>query len=120
MDLRRNLHHCIRILTVVALLTGLSKSGECLWRASTANGIIDTGYTTPVLTATTSYWVPLVTTRPPPCATSFIHIHDVQGSGETSPLNNQIVTVRGVVIGDYEGPPPALRGFYIQDRKSVV
>lgn len=42
-------------------------------------------------------------------------IHVVQGTGETSPLVGQQVTVRGVVIGDYEGPAPNLRGFYIQE-----
>lgn len=39
----------------------------------------------------------------------------VQGSGETSPLAGQVVTTEGVVVGDYEGPSPALRGFYLQD-----
>ncbi len=90
-----------------------------------------TTFTTPVLSTTTKYWVRVtntggsadsntatitVVTPPPPCSTAFIPIHDVQGSGETSPLAGQTVSVRGVVIGDYEGPPPALRGFYLQDR----
>ncbi len=44
-------------------------------------------------------------------------IGQVQGSGETSPLVGQRTTVRGVVVGDYEGPFPALRGFYLQDPK---
>ena len=26
------------------------------------------------------------------------------------------VTTRGVVVGDYEGPSPAQRGFFLQDR----
>ncbi len=43
-------------------------------------------------------------------------ISAVQGSGETSPLNNQIVTIEGIVVGDYEGAQPALRGFYVQSR----
>ena len=42
-------------------------------------------------------------------------IHDVQGSGATSPLVGQAVSIAGVVVGDYEGPSPALRGFYVQE-----
>ncbi|MCL6510640.1 MAG: ExeM/NucH family extracellular endonuclease [Anaerolineae bacterium] len=52
---------------------------------------------------------------PPVCSLPFTPIYQVQGSGETSPLAGQVVTVQGVVVGDYEGPTPNLRGFYIQD-----
>ena len=38
----------------------------------------------------------------------------VQGSGAASPLVGQNVTIEGVVVGDYEGASPALRGFYVQ------
>ena len=51
------------------------------------------------------------------CAATATPIGQVQGSGETSPLVGQRTTVRGVVVGDYEGPAPALRGFYLQDPK---
>ncbi len=50
-----------------------------------------------------------------PCTTPAVPIGSVQGSGETSPAAGQTRTVRGVVVGDYEGPSPALRGFYLQD-----
>jgi predicted extracellular nuclease len=39
----------------------------------------------------------------------------VQGTGETSPYSGTVVSVRGVVVGDYEGASPNLRGWYIQD-----
>jgi predicted extracellular nuclease len=52
---------------------------------------------------------------PPPCTTPVVSIGSVQGTGETSPVAGQTVSVRGTVIGDYEGPAPALRGFYLQD-----
>lgn len=42
-------------------------------------------------------------------------IHDVQGSGLTTPINGATVTVEGVVVGDYQGPSPALRGFFLQE-----
>ncbi len=38
----------------------------------------------------------------------------IQGNGSASPLSG-VVTTKGVVVGDYEGPSPALRGFYLQD-----
>ena len=39
----------------------------------------------------------------------------MQGTGETSPYSGTVVSVRGVVVGDYEGASPNLRGWYIQD-----
>lgn len=39
----------------------------------------------------------------------------IQGSGADTPVPGAVVTIRGVVIGDYEGLSPALRGFYVQD-----
>jgi predicted extracellular nuclease len=38
----------------------------------------------------------------------------IQGSGATAALTGTR-TVQGVVVGDYEGPDPALRGFYLQN-----
>jgi uncharacterized protein len=54
---------------------------------------------------------------PPPggfCGDPFTPIYDIQGSGPVTPIPGP-VTTEGVVIGDYEGPTPNLRGFYIQD-----
>jgi predicted extracellular nuclease len=48
------------------------------------------------------------------CALSFTPIYDIQGSGSTAAITG-VVTTQGVVVGDYEGPSPALRGFYLQD-----
>ncbi len=49
------------------------------------------------------------------CASSAATVGSVQGSGDTSPVLGQQRTVRGVVVGDYEGASPGLRGFYLQD-----
>jgi len=46
---------------------------------------------------------------------SGVSIMDIQGSGTVSPLENQDVTVTGLVTGDFEGQDTGLRGFYIQD-----
>ncbi len=43
-------------------------------------------------------------------------ISAIQGPGETSPVAGQVVAFEGVVVGDYEGPTPALRGFYVQEQ----
>jgi len=95
---------------------------------STTVGADSDTFTTPALTATTSYWVRVtnaigaadsqtatVTVAEPACVGPVTTIGAVQGSGDTSPVAGQTVRVRGVVVGDYEGPQPALRGFYLQD-----
>jgi hypothetical protein len=49
------------------------------------------------------------------CGEPFTPIPVVQGRGEVTPLEGEEVTTEGVVVGDYEGPSPELRGFYLQD-----
>jgi uncharacterized protein len=49
------------------------------------------------------------------CALPHEFIGAVQGSGMASPLTGRTVTIQGVVVGDFEGPTPALGGFYVQD-----
>ncbi len=48
------------------------------------------------------------------CALAYTPIYDIQGSGAAVALTGT-QTTQGVVVGDYEGPSPALRGFFIQD-----
>lgn len=50
-----------------------------------------------------------------PPAPALTLIHDVQGAGAASPLAGQRVVVEGIVVGDYEGPSPNLRGFMVQE-----
>lgn len=54
--------------------------------------------------------------EPPPsgCNAPFTPAYLIQGSGLATPLSG-VVSTQGVVVGDYEGPSPALRGFYLQD-----
>jgi uncharacterized protein len=49
------------------------------------------------------------------CELAYTPAYAIQGSGAETPLAGQVVTTQGVVIGDYEGPVPTLRGFYLQD-----
>ena len=47
-------------------------------------------------------------------------ISAVQGNGATTPMAGQVVTVTGVITADYQGPPPALGGFFIQSLPAIV
>ncbi|MGI9181440.1 MAG: ExeM/NucH family extracellular endonuclease [Longimicrobiaceae bacterium] len=49
------------------------------------------------------------------CGDPYTATYTIQGSGMTTPIDKQIITTEGVVVGDYEGPSPALQGFYLQD-----
>ena len=49
-----------------------------------------------------------------PCEAADVTIGSVQGSGPAV-TTTSTVTVQGVVVGDYEGASPNLRGFYVQD-----
>ena len=48
------------------------------------------------------------------CTQGFTPAYQIQGSGGTAAITGT-VTTQGVVVGDYEGPSPALRGFFLQD-----
>lgn len=48
------------------------------------------------------------------CAATFTPIPAIQGSGPSAAITGT-VTTQGVVVGDYEGASPTLRGFYLQD-----
>lgn len=48
------------------------------------------------------------------CGTPDTPIGQIQGEGTTVTTTSP-VTIQGVIVGDYEGPAPALRGFYLQD-----
>ncbi len=49
-----------------------------------------------------------------PCTLAYTPAYSIQGDGATTPTPGA-VTTQGVVVGDYEGPAPTLRGFYLQD-----
>lgn len=56
---------------------------------------------------------------PPPPGPVMTPIHDVQGSGRSSPVNGRAVRVRGIVTGDFQGGDADaqndLGGFYVQE-----
>ncbi len=48
------------------------------------------------------------------CLLPYTEISAIQGSGPNAAITGTVTTM-GVVVGDYEGPTPTLRGFYLQD-----
>ncbi|MGD8572139.1 MAG: ExeM/NucH family extracellular endonuclease [Gammaproteobacteria bacterium] len=56
--------------------------------------------------------------EPPPSGGNTF-IHGVQGNSDASPLNGQSVTVKAIVVGDFQGSN-ALSGFYIQEEDADV
>ena len=49
-----------------------------------------------------------------PCTAPFTPIYSIQGSGLNAAITGTVST-KGVVVGDFEGVSPALRGFFLQD-----
>ena len=90
-----------------------SSYGEFTWQSSgpATFGAVNTGQTF-------GEGEPPPPPPPPPCAVSpaITPISKVQGTGDITPCAGTVVTVEGVVVGDYEGPSPTLRGFYVQEQ----
>lgn len=87
--------------------------GETCTFTVVASGVADLDANDPPNTMTVDFVVSF--TAFDVCAASYTPIDQVQGSSATSPLVGATVRTRGVVVGDYEGPSPTLRGFYLQD-----
>ncbi len=51
-----------------------------------------------------------------PLATEITLIHEAQGAGAATPCPGEDITIEGVVVADFEGAAPTLRGFYVQER----
>jgi predicted extracellular nuclease len=49
------------------------------------------------------------------CGNAFTPVYDIQGDGDYSPIEGDIVSVEAVVTGDFQGSDQ-LRGFFMQDR----
>jgi len=54
------------------------------------------------------------TTNPATGEVAFKEIYEIQGSGATSPIVGQTVTIEAVVVGDFQGSS-GLNGFYVQE-----
>jgi uncharacterized protein len=87
--------------------------GETCTVTVLASGVTDQGQ--PAVPMAADYSWSFATAGIDACGLPYTATYTIQGSGMATPLAGQTVTTQGVVVGDYEGPQPALRGFYIQD-----
>jgi predicted extracellular nuclease len=90
-------------------------AGESCTATVAAAGVTDLDGTPDNLAADYIFSFTAFTAPPPTCNLPFTRIYDVQGTTDTSPLSGTITSVQGVVVGDYEGSSPNLRGFNLQD-----
>ncbi len=74
----------------------------------TGTPVLGEAYNTPG--ATNEAFVP----PPEACGDPTTAIHDIQGSGASSPITGTEVAVEGVVVGDYQGAGQ-FSGFYVQE-----
>ena len=97
-------------LTSSSLVQYITDSGDTLWYGdSVANKDLTTTEFRKVVSRS------LAVGNAPACSADDVTIGSVQGTTDISPVAGQTVTVQGTVVGDYEGPSPALRGFYLED-----
>ncbi len=92
-------------------------SGETCTLTVVAARVSDQDSNDPPDTLAADFVASFTTVPPVPdvCAATDTPIGQVQGAGATTPISGTVTTVQGVVVGDYEGPAPTLRGFYVQD-----
>jgi predicted extracellular nuclease len=97
-------------LTPSSVVQLLTDSGDTVWYA---NAVINKDLTTTEFRKVRS--ASLTIGSAAPCFAPLTHtIPQIQGTGAATTVTGT-VTVQGVVVGDYEGPSPKLRGFYLQD-----
>lgn len=99
--------------TLSTTTAALRAGGGC---TDTNNNSADFSSGTPAPRNTSSTLNPC---SPAACSALDTPISQVQGSNDISPLNGTTVTIQGVVVGDYEGASPALRGFFLQETAQV-
>ncbi|EWT01166.1 endonuclease/exonuclease/phosphatase [Intrasporangium oryzae NRRL B-24470] len=93
--------------------TDLAASETCTLTVSAA-GVTDQDTNDPPDTMAADFTASFTVAAVDPCTLPFTPVPAIQGSGATVALTGT-VTTQGVVVGDYEGASPALRGFYLQD-----
>lgn len=81
--------------------------------AVTSSGVTDVDVTDPPDSMAANY-VGTFSTIATACTAADTPIGQIQGTGTSAALTG-VRTVQGVVVADYEGADPALRGFYLQD-----
>lgn len=89
-------------------------AGDSCTLTVTGGSVSDVDTIDPPDTLTSDFVLRFATPAGNPCEAPTTSIPSIQGSGDAAAVTGR-VTTRGVVVGDYEGASPALRGFFIQD-----
>ena len=87
--------------------------GESCTFTVNAAGVTDQDTDDPYDAMLADVTITFATNDTDPCLRAITPIPAIQGSG-SSAIVTGAVTTRGVVVGDYEGPSPAQRGFFLQ------
>jgi predicted extracellular nuclease len=87
--------------------------GESCTFTVVAAGVTDQDADDPYDAMLADVTVRFVTNDSDPCLRAITPIPAIQGSGSSAAVTGA-VTTRGIVVGDYEGPSPAQRGFFLQ------
>jgi predicted extracellular nuclease len=90
-------------------------SGETCTVSIAAASVRDQDTTDPPDNMASDYTFSFETAEVFECGDPANLIHDVQGSGLTSPLAGTPVVIEGVVVGDYQNATTEFGGFYVQE-----
>ena len=99
--------------TFVVQPTTAFVGGESCTFTVLASGVTDQDLNDPFDAMAADVAITFTTSDSDPCSRTITPIPAIQGSGASAAVTGA-VTTRGVVVGDYEGPSPTLRGFYLQ------
>ena len=92
--------------------TNYAEGDTCTFTVNAA-GVADQDADDPPDTLASGRSVTFTTTVADQCNRVITPIPTIQGSGSSAAVTGNVST-RGIVVGDYEGPSPTLRGFYLQ------
>jgi uncharacterized protein len=90
------------------------ENGESCTVTVVASQVSDQDSDDPPDVMAANYSFSFTTIASPNCGESATFIHTIQGSGTASALAGSIVTIEGVVVGDYQGSGQ-LGGYYVQE-----
>lgn len=102
--------------------TPATQAGDTATATITASASTPPGAYTLNIVATNDQAIPetgscqltVTVTSPPQCGAPATAIHDVQGTGASTPLAGETITVEGVVVGDYQASGQ-FGGYYVQE-----
>ena len=92
--------------------TNYAEGDTCTFTVNAA-GVADQDADDPPDALASGRSVTFTTTVADQCNRVITPIPTIQGSGSSAAVTGNVST-RGIVVGDYEGPSPTLRGFYLQ------